>query len=41
MIPYPIYVDVRDLNKDVGISSGITQVTLNFTNEIKIDKEKK
>ena len=40
MIPYPMYVDVRDYNSEAGIMGGISQVTLNFTNEIQVDKEK-
>lgn len=40
MIQYPMYVDIRELNKDSLISQGVTQVTLNFANEIKIDSEK-
>ena len=40
MIPYPMYVDVREYNSEAGIMGGISQVTLNFTNEIQIDNEK-
>lgn len=42
MIQYPMFVDVRNnsMNLDAGITAGITQLTLNWPNEILVDKEK-
>ncbi|MCB0329239.1 MAG: Gldg family protein [Bdellovibrionales bacterium] len=41
-VPYPLFVDIRsdEMNQDSLITSGITQVTLNWSSPILVDTEK-